>query len=51
MAARELLGRTGLARKRLRPERIVEYWNAATDEDPQERYRCTVDNVLWGLPE
>ena len=42
--------RTGLAGKHLRSERIVEYWNASTDEDAHERYRRTIDNLLWGNP-
>jgi hypothetical protein len=40
--------KTGLAAKHVRSERIVEYWNTPTEEDAQERYHRTIENLLWG---
>lgn len=37
----------GLAKKYSHPERIVEYWNTATDKDARNLYHRTIDELLW----
>jgi hypothetical protein len=40
--------KTKLAARHLRPERIMQYWDAPSDEEAQERYRHAIDGLLWG---
>jgi hypothetical protein len=40
--------KTKLAAKHLRPERIMPYWDAPSDEAAQERYHRAIDQLLWG---
>jgi hypothetical protein len=40
--------KTRLAAKHVRPERIIEYWEASSDDEAHERYRRAIDHLLWG---
>ena len=40
--------KTRLAAKHVRPERIIEDWDASSDDEAHERYRRAIDHLLWG---